>query len=327
LTVEGLVDAYYMYNIGATTSITSPAGGPIAVVRSFDLNSNQFTLNYAKIGLGVNPDPVGLRIDLGYGATGAIVNGATPMSINSIVAGDAFLIEQAYATLTPVTNLTIDFGKFVTTAGAEVIESNKNWTYSRSILFFNIPLLHTGARFTYKVSDLLTLQASVVNTWNGNGFGAATGPNKTYGVSANVTLPQGTNIIGTGYFGKVDPSTDTRVLADLVIAQTVGALGLNLNFDYVNDKAGLIDNFYGVAVMAHYGVNDHLALTGRFEYVHNGDPAHVTLLEGTLTAAVPLGGRFEFRAEFRDDHAGQPNFNNGTDKNQVTGTGAFLAWF
>ena len=31
--------------------------------------------------------------------------------------------------------LTLDFGKFYTTAGAEVIEANKNWLYSRSILF------------------------------------------------------------------------------------------------------------------------------------------------------------------------------------------------
>lgn len=326
LLIEGLVDAYYMYNFTGSTSITSPIGAPIPV-RSFDLNSNQFTLNYAKIGLGVNPDPVGLRIDIGYGATGAIVNGLTPTAVAPI-AGDAFLVEQAYATLTPVTNLTFDFGKFVTTAGAEVIEANKNWNYSRSILFFNIPLLHTGARATYKINDMITLQGSVVNTWNGNGFSPATAGPKTYGVSANITLPVGTNIIGTGYFGKVAPSTDTRVLADLVVAQTVGNLGLNLNFDYVNDKNAGIDGFAGVAVMGHYSVSDHLALTGRFEYVRNGDPAHVKLIEGTLTIAVPVGGRYEFRAEFRDDNASQPNFNGASgDKNQVTGTGAFLAWF
>ena len=75
ITVEGLVDTYYQWNFTGSTSLTSPAGAPI-VVRSFDVNSNTFTLNYAKVGIGVNADPVGLRLDLGYGATGAIINAA-----------------------------------------------------------------------------------------------------------------------------------------------------------------------------------------------------------------------------------------------------------
>ncbi len=62
--------------------------------------------------------------------------------------------------------LTLDFGKFYTTAGAEVIPTNKNWLYSRSILFNIIPLLHTGARANFKVNDMLSLQASVLNGWN-----------------------------------------------------------------------------------------------------------------------------------------------------------------
>ena len=72
ITVEGLADAYYQYNFtGGPGSLVGPIGQ-----RNFDLNSNTFTLNYAKVGIGVNADPVGLRLDLGYGATGAIINAA-----------------------------------------------------------------------------------------------------------------------------------------------------------------------------------------------------------------------------------------------------------
>ena len=40
----------------------------------------------------------------------------------------------------------MDFGKFVTSAGAEVIESKDNWNYSRSLLFaYAIPYWHFGA--------------------------------------------------------------------------------------------------------------------------------------------------------------------------------------
>jgi hypothetical protein len=334
ITIEGLVDTYYQWNFTGTTSLTSPAGAPI-IVRSFDINANTFTLNYAKVGIGVNADPVGLRLDLGYGATGAIVNAAYPPDTTGNTPQSlAFLAQQAYATIAPVTNLTLDFGKFVTTAGAEVIEANKNWLYSRSILFFNIPLLHTGVRATYKISDALTLQASVVNGWNGTGILPDITAAKTYGVSANITVPGvGTNIIATGYFGKGEAvtattaSTDTRLLADLVVAQTVGPLGLNLNFDYVTDKNAGIDGFTGVAIMAHYSVSDKLSASARFEYARNGDPTHVKLIEGTVGLGVPLGGRFEFRPEVRVDNASQPDFDTGQDKTQVTATAAFLAWF
>jgi hypothetical protein len=331
ITVEGLVDAYYQWNFTGSTS-TTPTGGFPFSPRNFDLNSNTFTLNYAKVGIGVNADPVGLRLDLGYGATGFLINSANPADASS----EAFLVQQAYATLTPVTNLTIDFGKFVTTAGAEVIEANKNWTYSRSILFFNIPLVHTGARLTYKVSDMLTLQASVVNGWNGTGIAPDITGAKTYGVSANITLPQGTNIIATGYFGKGEAfagatgpvaSTDTRLLGDLVVAQTVGPLGLNLNVDYVTDKNAGIDGFVGGAIMGHYSVSDNLALTGRFEYARGGDPNHIKYIEGTVTVAVPFGGRFEFRPELRVDNASIAIYDGGQDKTMVTATAAFLAWF
>jgi putative OmpL-like beta-barrel porin-2 len=327
LTVEGLVDSYYMWNFTGTTSMTPPG------LRQFDINSNAFTLNYAKLGLGVNADPAGLRIDLGYGATGAIINSAGRITGEPV---EAFIIQQAYATIMPVANLTLDFGKFVTTAGAEVIEANKNWMYSRSLLFFNIPLLHTGVRATYKVSDALTLQASVVNGWNGTGIAGDLDKNKTFGVSINFTVPGvGTNIIATGYFGKGEPdatgapSPDTRVLADLVVAHTVGALGLNLNFDYVNDKAGGIDGFYGVAPMVHYALNDHMAASARFEYAHTAPGVHV--IEGTVNLGIGLGGHFEFRPEIRVDNSNVAQFDppgaTGQDKTQVTGTAAFLAWF
>jgi len=328
MTVEGLVDSYYLWNFTGSTSLTPPGG------RQFDQLSNTFALNYAKVGIGVNADPAGLRIDLGYGATGKIINGALPQDAPQSF--EAFIVQQAYVTVMPVPNLTFDFGKFVTTAGAEVIEANKNWMYSRSILFFNIPLLHTGARLTYKVNDALVVQASVVNGWNGTGTSVDLTAAKTYGVSINYTVPGvGTNIIATGYFGKgedgatdaagnIIPSPDTRVLADLVIAHTIGALGLNLNFDYVNDKAANIDNFIGVAPMVHFAINDHMAASARFEYAKNGS---FHQLEGTVNLGIGLGGHFEFRPEVRVDNANQAVFDGGMDKTQITGTAAFLAWF
>jgi hypothetical protein len=330
LTVDGLVDAYYMAYLnppsGANNSLIAPAG------RNFDVNSNTFTLNYAKVGLGVNADNVGLRIDMGYGAMGNIINGfpgpgLTPVGTPAAL-GAPFVVQQAFATLTPVDNLTIDFGKFVTTAGAEVIEANKNWLYSRSILFFNIPLVHTGLRVGYKVNDMVSLQGSVVNGWNGQGFEVDTNSNKTFGASASITLPNGASVIPTIYFGKEFASTDWRFLGDLVAAYTMGPLGLNLNFDFVKDTALGIDPFLGVSAMGRYSVNDHFAGTLRAEYAQQKTAG--TTVKGwevTLGGAVPMAGRFEFRPEFRYDgtDTNPPGLNG--KKSQMTLTGAFLAWF
>ena len=61
----------------------------------------------------------------------------------------------------------LDFGKFVTSAGAEVIEAKDNWNYSRSLLFVNaIPYWHFGARTSLPVSKTETIGFQLVNGWN-----------------------------------------------------------------------------------------------------------------------------------------------------------------
>ena len=58
-------------------------------------------------------------------------------------------VQQGYlSVLVPAgKGLQIDFGKFVTPHGAEVIETRDNWNYSRGLLFaLAIPYYHMGAR-------------------------------------------------------------------------------------------------------------------------------------------------------------------------------------
>ena len=65
----------------------------------------------------------------GYGQAAKIINGSdAPFSD-----GSNFFLKEAYLSyLAPVgKGLTLTVGKFVTNAGAEVIESNANWNYSR----------------------------------------------------------------------------------------------------------------------------------------------------------------------------------------------------
>jgi hypothetical protein len=221
-----------------------------------------------------------------------------------------------------------------------VIEANKNWLYSRSIAFFNIPLLHNGFRAGYKVNDMVSLQISVVNGWNGVGINPDITGAKTYGASLNLTPMSGLNVVATTYIGKNEAvfgpggaavvSPDTRILGDLVVAYTLGALGLNLNFDYIKDEgAGYFDTMV-VAAMGRYAVSDQFALAGRGEYYTNNVPggrqnAQEVTIGGAFPMANRLEARLEARADFRDNAF--PNSDGMPTSNMVTGTAALLGWF
>ena len=64
--------------------------------------------------------------------------------------------------------LQLDVGKFVTPIGAEVIESQDNWNYTRSILFgYAIPFYHVGrARDARRERQGSPLAGYLVNGWN-----------------------------------------------------------------------------------------------------------------------------------------------------------------
>jgi hypothetical protein len=326
LVIEGLADSYYQWNFTGQANGNHTTG---PALRNFDNNANSFTLNYAKVGIGLAAEKAGFRLDLGYGATGAVINAAAPPGEMGVAppntAGTAFLVQQAYATLTPVDGLSIDFGKFVTTAGAEVIESNKNWLYSRSFLFFNIPLLHNGVRAGYKINDMFSAQLSLVNGWNGTGIPTYITGDKTVGLNVAVNVA-GASIIPTVYVGDTGSGT-VRTLFDLVAAYSIGQLALNLNFDYLHDKNALPDDFWGVALMGHYTISDMINATARGEFAQTNNAMGVRYNYWEITAgvALPFSGHYEIRPELRYDGADLEVFNG--KKSQVTATVAALAYF
>lgn len=346
VTLEGLADAYYQYNFTKDgSSLTGPA------FRNFDTTSNSFSLGYMKLGVGAAIENVAFRADLGYGHVGSIINSNSILFSPSSSTGtdglpvaaapgaglasglygtssgaNAFLVQQAFASVT-WGQLTFDFGKFVTQAGAEVIESNKNWLYSRSLLFFGIPLVHTGARLTFKANDQFSLIGSVVNGWNNDPDNNAA---KTYGLSANITASSALSIFINTYLGKEFEGVDTRFLVDAVAAITLSdKAALNLNIDYVKEGD---KNFFGVAAMGHFVLADHAALNIRGEFIKDKNQlvgADASIYEGTVGFSLPWAGHYELRPELRFDGSDKEIFNNGTTlkKNQFTGTLAALAYF
>src|SRR5437588_1296456 len=173
--LSGFVDMYYGYNANQPVSRTNS-------FRSFDALSNQFALNLVELVVDKTPEVTnsrtGYHIALGYGQAINAVNGSDPGGLGF----DQYLKEAYFSYLAPVgKGLQVDLGKFVTPAGAEVIETKDNWNYSRGILFnYAIPFYHFGMRAKYTFNNKYSVTGYVVNGWN-NIVENNTG--KTYGMS------------------------------------------------------------------------------------------------------------------------------------------------
>jgi hypothetical protein len=337
---EAGVDAYYLYNFTGDPNTMSPGG------RVFDGRSNSFSLGMAKIATYMTADPVGFRIDVVYGHIGAVGNGVSnassggtatmsPSALSGSLYSGAVYIPQAFATLKSGI-LTLDAGRFYTSASDEVLEARSNWNYSRSFLFGGAPFIHTGLRLGIAVNEMLALELAIVNGWNND---PDISGDKTFGGKIALTLPSKTGLTLVTYIGKENAGLDTQMLFDFVLAQPLGdAAALSLNADYW--KFGS-QNWWGVGLKAKLVLDESFYLVPRVEYLKSkaggydfdsgfgglggGDGA---LYEGTLTGVIPVKKNFEIRAELRGDFSDKQAFFKGSTpkKNQFTGLISFLAW-
>ncbi len=154
--VSGMLDSYFSVGFNHPASHISP-------LRNFDDKANQFELNMAKVTLNYDPKPVGFHLDVGAGRTFDIIS-ATEKDATGMR-----LVEQAYVSVKPAAwkGLELDFGRFVTFASAEVIETPGNWNYSRSLLYvWCTPYYHFGFRATAPIGPHFSGGLQVVSGWN-----------------------------------------------------------------------------------------------------------------------------------------------------------------
>jgi hypothetical protein len=124
LDVSGFLDGYYSYN---PNDPTEAANGKMNDYYNFNQDANQPGFSAAKLTLNHDPAPVGAHFDFVYGRTNRLINAPNQLEF----------VEQAYVSIKPpkAKGFELDLGKWVTSAGAEVIEAKDNWNYSRSLLF------------------------------------------------------------------------------------------------------------------------------------------------------------------------------------------------
>jgi hypothetical protein len=323
---SGLIDGYYSQNLNSPSTRTNQ-------LYNFDVQSEQFSLNMAKLSLSHSPDPMGFQVDFGFGKAFDIVHsGESEPNIFQY-------LEQAYVSFKPAKakGLEIDFGEFVTSAGAEVIESNGNWNYSRSLLFaYAIPYYHFGLRTSFPVGKHFTGGVQLVNGWNDI---EAINSGKTVGVNGTLTYAKW-NWANTYYVGPEHPNTNQgfRNLFDTVLNLTPpGKVNAYINYDYGHDKnlgpGAMI--WSGVAAAFHIQTTSKIAFTPRVEYYNDGDgfttgtPQH--LKEFTMTGEYKWTEGVLSRFEYRSDWSNVPFFEAGnvpsSSKNQQTVTIALVGFF
>jgi hypothetical protein len=333
--LEGLAEGYYSYRFqGATTD-------KINELRAFDNLNNTFTPSWGKVAISMAAAPVGFRLDLAFGPVADIGGpdlGTAPYPGFVNLAAEVYKhILQGYASAKFFDRLTVDFGKFYTSAGAEIFENSGNWLTSRSMIFTYGPYTHAGLRMSLPINDVFTVQASIVNGWDN--IVTAISP-KMYNVSAFLNLSSGTSI-AFNFYGGPQNTANPRLLFDLVAAQTVGAFGINLNGIYGMEAS---NKWYAGSLMAKYTIADRFRIAARVEYF--GDPdgfrtaqagssyLNSTLGFGYIVTNPDAFGTVELRPEFRHDQqlsggtAAAPGvFVGGTSASQTTAQFTMVAWF
>jgi hypothetical protein len=332
-TISGFIDTYYGYN-------SNQPAGRVDTYHNFDINSAQFGLNMLELVADKAPDAtasrVGYHIALGFGQAMNQVNATEIGPGGTELNFDQYLKEGYLEYLAPVgKGLQINVGKFVTPAGAEVIESKDNWNYTRGLLFaWAIPYFHYGVSAKYAFNTKFAVTGYLVNGWNNSvdnnsgkttGFTAAWTPNAKFSLIENYLVGPEQN----------DVNGNFRHLSDTVLTyNATPKLSLMANYDYGHDRpVGAFNSVHwsGIAGYVKYMLNDKWTVAGRGEYFndHDGFETGTTqnLSEFTFTLqrmiAAKIMSRLEFRRDMSSDdvfpyRAGPPSYGPVDSQNTVT---------
>lgn len=316
--VSGMIDGYY--SLGFNHPV-----GHVSGLRNFDDKANQIELNMAALTLDYGPKPVGFHVDVGVGRTFDIIS-ATEKDVSAMR-----FFKQAYLDVKPASwkGLELDFGRFVTSASAEVIETPNNWNYSRSLLYvWCTPYYHFGFRATAPAGKQFTAGFQLVSGWNNIVTGATF---RTVGLTGSWAVSKKATWTNT-YYGGPDENQGNRGirhLYDSVLLLTPSdKTSVYINLDYLHNSPKYSPSYqvYGIAGAAKFQLTKKFALSPRAEWMSDkgGGATGVgqQVKEVTLTGIYAFMDRLSGWLEFRKDWSNQPFFNRGNEtanwKNQPT---------
>ena len=338
-TLSGYVDTAATWRPGTDQNGN---GGPNLPAYAFAKNDG-FSLNAVDIALDHPEDEApwaaGYHVEMMFGPDMPLNSGYTSLD------GNYAAIRQAYVTLrTPVGN-GIDWkvGVFDTIIGYESTSSPLDPNYTRSYGYTIEPTTETGVLATYKINDMITVQAGIADMWGTTGGTLNnTSPvesQKAYMGDIQLTAPDSAGFLkgATLTVGAIDSAglgtvgsgagAATSLYAGATLPTPVTALKVGAAFDYLdihNSSAANSsdDSTWVIGLFGSLQATDKLSFNLRAEYL-NSDGSGLydvqtgplalqhpgnTAEELTATAQYNLWVNVISRLEFRWDHAEHGNF-------------------
>jgi hypothetical protein len=361
-TISGYVDVAAQYNTGNQHFFGAQPAGTGLNNLSAPLKVDAFSLNDVDVAIDKpeddSPWASGYHVDLNWGSDaidGLAGLGTTALgtaaggSVNPTAQGaQQFGVRQAYIVIrTPVGN-GIDWkvGVQDDIIGYEGNTDGGNPNYTRSYGYFLEPTTLTGIVGTYKISDMLTVQAGVADATSGNnvaGPGHFSISEKTFVGAVAFTAPDSWGFMkgATANAGAVmnfDDGGQCNYYGGITVPTPWSMLKVGASFDLASianstaNGAGNNNNDSGwvAAFYANVQATDKLSFNGRAEYFNlDGglDPYNGAFTDGkgeeiTLTAQYNLWANVISRVEFRWDHADTGRAFNGSANVPPVVTGA-----
>jgi hypothetical protein len=333
ITIGGFVEGGYTYSF-------NPPPGKYITGKIFNIKQNRVVLDQADIAVNRTVDPtagkfdVGGRVEFIYGwDAGAIHSNGLFSYISRTQPENQFDLVQAYLdVVTPIKNLDIRLGKFVTLLGQETINPTGNALYSHTYLFGDaIPFTQTGVLLTYNLTDAITVEGGITRGW-GQSLRDNNGAIDFLGEVA-WQVDKATKLILNVSEGPqaAKDNSDYWSVVDFIATRTVSdQLSIAFNADYGDAPHALgttSAQWYGGALYGTLTLDSHLAVTLRGEAYddQNGFTTGLAqrVYEATLGVTITpfpdnaIGKNLEFRPEVRYDYSDHNFFNGGTRHDQV----------
>ena len=234
--------------------------GQTLAYRAFDYDANSFELNQAALTLSKLPtDGFGGLVNVTAGSDAKVINGSYGSGSGDFALTQAF-VQYAHGPLT------IIGGRFVTLAGAEVIDDSQDANISRSLLFtLAEPLVHTGVRASYAITGTTTAYLGVNNSALS---GDALDGDKSKTVETGLAYASSDKKLAAAaydYYG-VDHSTKSNYLDLDLSYQVTDKLQLVANGDYFRFVGGSALAEPGTAIAAPGGYAAGLALYANYQF-------------------------------------------------------------
>ncbi len=323
--VGALVDTYYSYKFQQVSrKDLGPTDGNVGYFNPTIFNA---TLALAEISFTARQGEAAFHISTIYGETADKMPNIDPVVTFGGPPPTGLLgIWEVYASYSPG-DWAFKFGKLAAHMGNEVIESNKDWNYTRSLLFSSMlmPHYHVGLSANYTTPDkVFGATGYIYNGIDNDGLVVAPGEEKTYGLKLSVQPAPNFNLVFNGLTGP-DPHTNNDVFGQSIMEIILNwkvtpelsfALDAALNYQYPQSSLTAASNTYwGSALYGRYQIAKDWAVAFRLEETDNSSPAdtlfgsfvlpatNLEYREATLTFEHNFSAHFLARLEGRYDYA------------------------